>query len=88
MSIYIVTLNAPSELAWERLKDTWPKRHRIVTDHIAFVAPEDTSTTGEIGKAIGMNSEDKIMGVVAEINEGAVNGWNDVSVWEWVRNHQ
>ena len=88
MRIYMITLNAPSKQAWAQLRHGWPHRHRIVKDHLAFVAPEEAATTGEIGKAIGMNADDRVEGVVAEIRDGAVNGWNDVSLWEWMRNHQ
>ena len=88
MSIYLIALNHPDEAAWDRLKSKWPKHHRIVTDRLAFIAPEEITITEEVGESVGMNSEHKVLGVVAEIQYGTINGWNRQSLWEWMGKHQ
>ena len=89
MSIYLVALNQPDEGAWERLKAEWPKSRRyILTDRLAFVAPEEMSLTEDIGEIVGMNAEFDVTGFVAEIQYGTINGWNRQALWEWLSKNQ
>ena len=87
MSIYFVVLNEPSEPAWNALKEEWPGRTYILNDRIAFVAPSESErviVTEDICEALGMDTVEKVNGIVAEINYGAINGWNSKSLWEWL----
>ena len=89
MSIYLVALNQPDERAWGRLKAKWPEsRSYILTDRLAFVAPEEIMLTEDIGEIVGMNLEHDVTGFVAEIQYDTINGWNRQAVWEWLRKHQ
>lgn len=89
MSIYLVALNRPDEGAWERLKAKWPKSRRyLLTDRLAFVAPEEAVLTEDIGEIVGMNEEHDVTGFVAEIQYDNINGWNRQAIWEWLRKHQ
>ena len=84
MSVYMIGLNRPNEGAWERLKAEWPDRHRVVSDCLAFVAPEKITVTEEIIDHLGMNEEHQVLGIVVEIQYSALNGWNNQPVWEWL----
>ena len=89
MSIYLVALNQPDEGAWERLKDARPESRRyVLTDRLAFVAPEEILLTEEVGEIVGMNDEHEVTGIVTEIQYDTINGWNRQAVWEWLRKHQ
>ena len=89
MSIYLVALNQPDEGAWERLKAEWPKSRRyVLTDRLAFIAPEEITLTEDIGEIVGMNEEHHVTGFVAEIQYDAINGWNRQAIWEWLQKHQ
>ena len=87
MSTYLVILNDPNEEAWKRLADKWPDRHYIVTDRLAFVAPEGISITEEITETVGLNENHKVVGIAAEIQHGAINGWSRRGLWEWLGKH-
>ena len=88
MSIYLVALNEPDEDSWKRLKDAWPNRHYALTDRVAFVAPDGITLTEEVGELIGINNEHEVLGLVAEIQYDAINGWNKQGLWEWLRKHR
>ncbi len=83
MAIYAVFLNDPNEEAWERVKKHWSGRHYILTDHLAFVAPEETTLTEEVASKIGMNEEEGVTGIVIE--SSGHFGFNSSSLWEWMR---
>jgi len=89
MSIYLVALNRPDEGAWDRVKAQWPKpNHFIITDQIAFVAPEEGTTTEDVSVVVGMNEDHTVSGIVTRANYNAINGWNRQAVWEWLEEHQ
>ena len=89
MSIYLVALNQPDKGAWERLKAEWPKpRHYLLTDQLAFVAPEEILLTEDITDIVGMNDEHDVTGFVVEMEYGTINGWNRQALWEWLRKNQ
>ena len=82
MSVFLVALNEPDVETWERLKDRWPGRHFIVTDRMAFLAPEGITVTQEIADALGMNAEHQVLGLVIELGNYAGRG--PASVVEWI----
>ncbi len=89
MSIYLVALNKPDEGAWNRLKAKWPKpSHFIVTDQIAFVAPEEGTITEDVSGIVGMSEDHTVSGIVTRVNYNAINGWNRQAVWEWLEEQQ
>lgn len=68
MSVYAVSLNQPDEAAWKALRDAWPGRHFILTDRMAFVAPEGITTTAQIAEAVGIGGESDLLGLVLEVS--------------------
>ena len=82
MSIYLVALNDPSELAWEAIQTNWPKHHFLLTDCLAFVAPDETALTSTLAETIGLNAEKGVHGIVVELGNRA--GYNLSSLTEWL----
>ena len=82
MSIYLIALNEPNAAAWTAVRDKWPARHYILTDHMAFVAPEGIVLTQEIADALGINSERRISGFVVELNN--YSGLSRAALKEWI----
>ena len=84
MDTYVIYLNDKSDEAWNRVKKKWRHNH-ILDDRLAFVAPEDVTTTADIAEAVGMRvgeDDEGLRGVV--ISMGAYNGFNDRDLWEWL----
>lgn len=86
MSTYGVYLNEPNEEVWNAVKTNWPRRHYILTDTLAFVAPEGISTTAQVGESVGIGSPKKkqIAGMVFEV--ARIFGNNKKDMWEWLEN--
>ena len=86
MTVHAVFLNEADEAAWQTLRDKWPSRHFILTDHMAFVAPEGLTLTAEVAEAVGVGEAAGRLGVVFEWT--AHNGYNRSDLWEWLRKMQ
>ncbi len=87
MAVYAVFLNEENDEAWAKLIERWPDdRHFILTDNLAFVAPERITTTSDVGEAVGMNDDHGVVGIVFEWE--AHYGFNSGSLWEWLRQVQ
>ena len=86
MSVYLITLEEKNEQAWERIRETWPKRHRLVTDTMAFVAPEGVSVPKDVSDAIGMNPGEDVGGFVVQLESYAGRSFN--STLKWIENAQ
>jgi len=86
MTVYAVFLNRPDEAAWKTLQEKWPGRHFILTEHMAFVAPEGLSLTTDVTQALGIGDEAERLGIVFEW--AAHNGYNRSDLWEWLRKVQ
>ncbi len=82
MSIYLVALNDPSDEAWDAIRDNWPKHHLMLTDRLAFVAPEESALTSMVAETIGINAEKGVLGIVVEMENKA--GFNNASLKEWL----
>ena len=82
MSIYLVALNVPNKLAWETIQTSWPAHHFILTDHLAFVAPDEPALTATVAETIGINAEKDVLGIVVELGNKA--GYNLTSLNEWL----
>ena len=61
-------------------------RHFILTDNMAFVAPQRITTTAEVCAEAGIGVEGAIAGLVFEW--GMHHGFNRSELWEWMRNVQ
>lgn len=55
MTIFLVVLVEPDENAWERISEKWPERHHIISNTLAFVAPEGISTAKSVRDAVGID---------------------------------
>jgi len=67
------------------LQDQWPNgRSYVLTDNLAFVAPEGITTTEQISNAIGIGrrGDEEVLGIVFEWS--AHNGYNRNALWEWL----
>ena len=84
MSIYLVTLNEDSADEWATLKTTWPGRYHILTNRIAFVAPQGLSLSEDIAETLGMNEEMDVTGLVIEWQSPST-GYNRKALWEWMK---
>ncbi len=83
MTVYAVFLNEPSSDAWQALRKEWPNgRHFILTDHMAFVAPEGLTLTSDIAETVGISETTKRLGIVFEWVTH--NGFNRSDLWEWL----
>ena len=83
MSPYLIALNEPNAWAWKQLQNTWPQQHYILTPTLAFVALEESATTGDVTSALGINAEKQILGLVANTTSG-LNGYNKSAIIEWL----
>ncbi|MCY4218030.1 MAG: hypothetical protein OXE56_01990 [Gammaproteobacteria bacterium] len=82
MNICVVFLNKPNAGCWQNVSDNWPNGHHfILTDHMAFVASENITTTAEISDKVGIG-ENGALGIVFDL--GAYNGYNRGELWEWI----
>ena len=68
--------------AWVLINDRWYKRHHILTERMAFVAPEGVALTQEIADSLGMNPEGRVSGIVAELDN--YGGFNRSALVEWI----
>ena len=83
MAVYLISLNEPSPEVWEKVRENWPEgRHLILTNCMAFVAPEGIALTQEIADALGVNSEHNVSGIVAELDN--YGGFNRSALVEWM----
>lgn len=82
MTVYAVFLNKADEPTWRTLAETWPGRHYILNEHMAFVAPEGITTTAEIAAALGIGKERDVLGIVFDWS--AHSGFNRSDLWEWL----
>ena len=84
MSVFAIVLNEPSQTAWAAVKENWPGTHFILTDRIAFVAPDENIVlTSEIAEKVGMNDDKNVLGFV--MKSAANAGFNKSGLWEWMR---
>lgn len=86
MSVYLITLEEKNEQVWEKIRETWPKRHRLVTDTMAFVAPEGITVAKDVSDAIGMNPEEDVGGFVVPLESYAGRSFS--STLKWIENAQ
>lgn len=82
MSVYLIALNEPGDETWEKVRESWPDRHYILTDRMAFVAPDGIAVTQDIADTLGMNSEHGISGIVVELDN--YGGFNRSALVEWI----
>ncbi|MCY4357497.1 MAG: hypothetical protein OXD01_08255 [Gammaproteobacteria bacterium] len=86
MNTYAVFLNESNVACWQNIRERWSNgRHFILTDHLAFVASEDITTTAEVSEKVGIDKKEgsiETLGVVFEV--GAYNGFNKGDLWEWL----
>lgn len=82
MSVFAIVLNDPDERAWDSLRKQWPDRHLVVTDRLAFVAPETLTLTQDVADTLGLNQERKVLGIVIEMANRS--GFNKSFLTEWL----
>lgn len=81
MNINAIILNEPNEAVWQAVCDTWPDdRHYILTDQVAFIAPEGITLTEDIAHHVGMSGD--VLGIVIEYDK--YHGFNHSGLWKWL----
>ena len=81
MSISAIILNESNEAVWRAVRDRWPDgRHYILTDRVAFVAPEGITLTQDVADHVGMSGD--VLGIVIEFDK--YHGFNHSGLWEWL----
>ena len=85
MTVFAVSLNSADERVWKTLQEKWPNgRGYILTDNMAFVAPDGIVTTQQISDAIGIGQHGgrEVWGIVFVLD--AYSGFNQSDLWEWL----
>ena len=84
MTLYAVVLNKPSDHAWAKVRETWPKHH-VLDERVAFISADD-ALTDDISKQIGIGVEHRINGIVVQMDY--FSGYAATSLVEWInKNH-
>ncbi|MCY3725012.1 MAG: hypothetical protein OXF95_00020 [Rhodobacteraceae bacterium] len=82
MSVYAVFLSEPNEKSWNDLKAKYPSRNFILSENMAFVAPEDVTLTSDIMEVVGVGKDTDQLGIVFELD--SYNGFHRGELWEWL----
>ncbi len=83
MTTYAIVLNEPNEDVWNVIRQKWPGlQHYMVTDVLAFIAPEEPTLTSLVADEIGMNREGRVKGLVVEADTRS--GFNSAPFIEWL----
>ena len=69
MTLYAVVLNKPSDHAWAKVRETWPKHH-VLDERVAFISADD-ALTGDAEPADNVTQLDPLRSV-----SGGGNGGN------------
>ena len=69
MSIYLIALHKPSEEIWRRVESAWPRRHRFVTDALAFVAPKGAVDPSGVADVAGLGGGGADSGFVVAMDK-------------------
>ena len=84
MTLYAIVLNKPSDYAWTKVRETWPKHH-VLDERVAFINA-DNALTDDISKQIGIGAERQISGIVVQMDY--FSGHTATSLVEWInKNH-
>ena len=85
--IYLVALKDPDPEKWEVVRRNFNKgRNYIIDDKVAFIAPEQPTSTGEISHRLGLTSEGGGTGFVLFVGAPVLMaGRHNSDLWEWVR---
>lgn len=84
MSTYAIILSqdVDTNSAWKRLEKEWPTSHFKANDRLAFISLNEVLTTASIAEKIGMNSDDRVKGIVLQV--GNYYGYESPEIWEWL----
>lgn len=86
VSIYAVILKQPDAVAWEKIRERWPDYHYFLSETAAFVAVAGISTIEQIRDEIGLNSTQRINGVLVEVL--TYGGYSDTALGAWLKKAQ
>lgn len=89
MIVYAIILTQDDDTgkAWNRIKEKWPDSHHIVSNQLAFVSVSDGLTTANVSNVVGMNTEDKQLGLVIQISSHYF-GYERKETWEWLEKNR
>jgi len=84
VSVYAIILQKPQQDMWKKIKDMWPNRNYVLNDIAAFISPPGISTSFGVADMLGMNSEEKEIGLVVEVTSSH-QGYVDKTLVEWLK---
>ena len=79
MSLYAILLNEPSEAAWKKVKETWPKNH-VFDDRLALIST-DNVLTADVARDAGIGA-DGASGIVIQMD--FYSGHTSSTLVEWI----
>ena len=80
----MIVLDDPNRAVWGKVKEGWPNRNLLLTDRLAFIAPEKITLTREVADHLGFNNSEKIRGLVVQFDHRA--GFHESRFIEWLEN--
>lgn len=83
MSVYAILLQTPQQSMWTKVQEKWPDRHYIMNDIVAFVSPSGISTSHGVADMLGINSQEKEIGLVVEVT-ASHRGYVSGNLVEWL----
>ena len=82
MTTYMIVIDDPDPDLWKTVQDEWPDRHLLLTERLAFIAPEDLTLTRDVADKMGFNSTDRVMGLIVQMDHRA--GFHESRFIEWL----
>ena len=82
MSVYAIIYSEPNKDLLDIIASKWPSHYKA-SDNLVFITSDDqTLTTASIASDVGMNNQNKAMGVVLQV--GNYYGYESPTLWEWL----
>ena len=82
MSVYAIIFSNPNDDSWNIIQDKWPSHYKANANLVFITSDDQTLTTASIASNVGMNNQNKEMGVVLQV--GHYYGYESPELWEWL----
>lgn len=85
MTVYVIALTEGSDEAWGKLEAEFRGRHCMISDTMAFVAPEGIATAGDVAKRVGIDlAAEAASGLVIQLVAGQLWGALPTNAIDWL----